>query len=105
MPGARIYDLYCANCHGSAAVPVANLYPPMADESTVGDTPPQNLVMMILQGARNSFDPDGASMPSFGDKFNDGQIGDLVNYLQARYGNPKSSVTPKQVGAWRADAP
>ena len=105
MPGAQIYDLYCANCHGSSALPITNLYPSMADESTVGDTPPRNLVMMILQGARNSFSADGASMPSFGGKFNDGQIADLVNYLQARYGNPKSSVTLEQVGAWRADAP
>jgi mono/diheme cytochrome c family protein len=105
MAGARIYALYCANCHGSSALPVTNLYPSMANESTVGDAPPRNLVMMILQGARNSFSSDGASMPSFAGKFNDGQIADLVNYLQAQYGNPKSSVTPKQVGAWRAEAP
>jgi mono/diheme cytochrome c family protein len=105
MPGAQIYDLYCANCHGSSALPVANIYPSMKDESTVGDTPPRNLVMIILQGARDSFGSHGASMPSFADKFNDSQITDLVNYLQARYGNPNSSVGSTQVGAWRAQAP
>ncbi len=103
MPGARIYDLYCANCHGSSAVPVTDIYPSMADESTVGDSSPRNLVMMLLEGARNSFGSHGASMPSFASKFDDGQIADLVSYLQARYGNPKASVSRKQVGAWRSE--
>ena len=61
--------------------------------------------MMILQGANDSFSSDGASMPSLDGGFNDGQIPDLVIHLQTRPGNPKSSVPPKQVGAWRADAP
>jgi mono/diheme cytochrome c family protein len=75
----------------------------MVGESTVGDNPPRNLVMMLLEGAQNSFGSHGASMPSFAGKFDDGQIADLVNYLQARYGNRESSVSPKQIGAWRAE--
>jgi mono/diheme cytochrome c family protein len=103
MPGARTYDLYCASCHGSSAVTVTDIYPSMVGESTVGDNPPRNLVMMLLEGAQNSFGSHGASMPSFAGKFNDGQIADLVNYLQVRYGNRESSVSPKQIGAWRAE--
>jgi mono/diheme cytochrome c family protein len=103
LPGARIYDLYCANCHGSSTLPVVHLYPSMAGESTVGDTPPRNLAMIVLQGAQDCVGAHQASMPSFAGKFNDDQIADLINYLQARYGNPRSSVTAKQVGAWRAE--
>ncbi len=105
MPGARIYDLYCANCHGSSAVPVADLYPSMRNESTVGDTPPRNLVMIILLGALDSFGSGGASMPSFARKFDDRQIADLVNYLEVQDGNPKASIGPGQVGGWRSQAP
>jgi mono/diheme cytochrome c family protein len=105
MPGALIYDLYCAGCHGSAREPVTNLYPSMANESTVGDTPPRNLVMIILQGAGNDVSARGGQMPSFARKFDDQQIADLVNYLAAQYGSPDLSITPVDVGTWRADAP
>jgi mono/diheme cytochrome c family protein len=104
MPGAQTYDLYCANCHGSSAVPVADLYPSMADESAVGEKPPRNLVMIILQGAEDSFSSGEASMPSFASKFDDREIADLVNYLEAQYGDPGSSLKPSDVSTIRAQA-
>jgi mono/diheme cytochrome c family protein len=105
MPGALTYDLYCADCHGGARLPVTNLYPSMAHESTVGDTPARNLVMIVLQGAGSDASPRGGLMPSFAGKFDDRQIADLVNYLAAQYGDPHASVTAADVGGWRAAAP
>jgi mono/diheme cytochrome c family protein len=102
MPGAGIYDLYCANCHGSGRVAVTDLYPSMANESTVGATPPENLIMIILQGTENALPARGARMPSFAGKFSDRQIADLVNYLEAQYGDPALCVTPEEIGRWRA---
>jgi mono/diheme cytochrome c family protein len=102
MPGAGIYDLYCANCHGSGRVAVTDLYPSMANESAVGAMPPENLIMIIRQGAENDVTARGGRMPSFTGKFNDRQIADLVNYLEAQYGDPAMCVTPEDVGKWRA---
>jgi mono/diheme cytochrome c family protein len=105
MPGARIYDLYCASCHGSGRLPVTDLYPSMLNESTVGATPPRNLVMIMLQGVENDVSERGGQMPSFARKFDDQQIADLVNYLEAQYGSPDTSITPQDVNKWHADAP
>ncbi len=105
MPGATTYGIYCASCHGSSTLPVTNLYPSMAHESTVGAPTPRNLILAILQGERSQIDHRETRMPAFARKFDNRQIAQLVNYLEAQYGNPNVSVTDAEVGKIRRMAP
>jgi mono/diheme cytochrome c family protein len=89
--GARLYTFYCSGCHGADGTTSAKLYPTMVNQGTVGANPPQNLIMVILHGARRPDNPN-AFMPSYASAFNDDQIAALVNYVSKRFGDPKASI-------------
>lgn len=89
--GARLYTFYCSGCHGADGTTSAKLYPTMVNQGTVGANPPQNLIMVILHGARRPDNPN-AFMPSYGNAFNDDQVAALVNYVSKRFGDPKASI-------------
>jgi mono/diheme cytochrome c family protein len=43
-------------------------------------------------------------MPAFGGAFSDTEIAAVVNYVTARFGSAKSSVTEKDIAALRGQA-
>jgi mono/diheme cytochrome c family protein len=89
--GARLYTFYCSGCHGADGKTSTKYYPAMVGQGTVGANPPQNLIMIILHGARSNDHPN-VFMPGYRDAFNDEQVAALVNYVTKRFGDPKASV-------------
>jgi len=98
--GARLYTFYCSGCHGADGKTSAKLYPTLTNQGTVGANPPQNLIMVILHGARRNDNPN-AFMPSYGNAFSDDQIATLVNYVTKRFGDPKASISASDVASAR----
>lgn len=98
--GARLFTFYCSGCHGADGKTSAKLYPTLPNQTTVGSNPPQNLIMVILHGARRSDSPN-AFMPAYASAFSDEQIATLANYVTKRFGNPKASVSASDVASAR----
>jgi mono/diheme cytochrome c family protein len=97
MNGAQLYDAYCASCHHAQGQRSGG--PPFRS-AALGDA--KNLVMLILQGRQRQTD---VRMPGFANELSDRQIATLSNYLTQRWGNPKATVSVKQVKALRRGAP
>ncbi|MFC0401338.1 c-type cytochrome [Paraburkholderia rhizosphaerae] len=104
--GAQLFIANCASCHRwtgegiGASAPGA--YPPLIHNSVAGATDPANLVMVILQGVSRKTQQAEILMPSFGNQLTDVQIAALANYVTARFGNPRASVTAVQVEQLRS---
>ena len=98
--GARLYTFYCSGCHGADGKTSAKLYPTMVNQGTVGSNPAQNIIMVILHGARRNDNPN-VSMPSYGAAFSDEQVATLTNYVTKRFGDPKASVSAGDVASAR----
>lgn len=91
--GRRIYEQYCASCHGVQGEGAENwkqrneageLPPPPHDETghtwRHGDS---MLFRMIAEGWRDPFNKtDHLTMPAFGDELTDGEIKAVIDYLK-----------------------
>lgn len=91
--GRRIYEQYCASCHGVQGEGAENwkqrnevgeLPPPPHDETghtwRHGDS---MLFRMISQGWRDPFNKtDHLTMPAFGDELTDDEIKAVIDYLK-----------------------
>jgi mono/diheme cytochrome c family protein len=85
-PGARIFRSVCAPCHDSGRpLPFGGI-----DLSlSTGPSGPTacNLINVVLWGLPPAQGERSPVMPGFADELNDAQLGDLLNYARARFGN------------------
>jgi mono/diheme cytochrome c family protein len=59
------------------------------------------VAQIVISGTRRA-EPLGAlSMPAFGSIFSDSEIAAVVNYVTARFGSAKSSVTESDIAGLR----
>ncbi len=85
--GAKLFQQYCAECHGPDAQghpdwqnPKISVAPPLNGEGHAPKRTQQQLVSIIKLGARR----DGKDvMPGWKDRLNDEEIGDIVIWFQA----------------------
>jgi mono/diheme cytochrome c family protein len=107
MTGPQVYDAYCATCHqaSGAGTPDGGL-PPLFNNTALGRTNGDNLVMAILQGVQRPSDGPAASvaMPAFARALSDEQIVTLSNFLTQQFGNPAAKVSLQRVAELRAGA-
>lgn len=100
--GARLYNAACASCHGINGQGTAdNFYPSLTQNSAVGGTTANNLVMVILQGIhRQSADAD-VSMPAFEHQLTSAQVAAIANYVTQQFGDKKWDIRAKDIDNWR----
>ena len=103
MTGPQIYDAYCASCHQASGkgTPDGGL-PPLFNNTALGRSNGDNLVMAILQGVQRQADVPGVAMPAFARSLSDEQIATLGNFLTQQFGHPAAKVTPQRVAELRA---
>jgi mono/diheme cytochrome c family protein len=98
LTGAQLYDAYCATCHQAHAQgSFDGGLPPLFNNTSLGGTNTNNLVMVILAGIQRHTDAPEIVMPAFARELSDEQIATLGSYLTAHYGNPAAHVTAQQV--------
>ena len=103
VPGAKLYNTYCASCHQRDGKGDELRFPPLAGSEWVnGD--PARLVSIMINGAHGPMQVAGKSynniMPPFG-FLRDEDITEVVNHIRSSFGNQAAPVTPKDVSAVR----
>ncbi|WP_449433221.1 c-type cytochrome [Pseudomonas putida] len=106
MTGAQLYDAECASCHQAQGEgSVDGGLPSLANNTAVGRSNTQNLVMVILEGVKRGADGQDIRMQGFASRLSDQQVATLATYLTAHYGNPEVKVGAAQVKELRAGGP
>lgn len=112
--GQRVYNSYCATCHGANGQGVQGAFPPLrGTEWVVGDE--GRLIRLVLHGV-------GGEMEVLGETYNnvmtahgflsDQQIAAVLTHVRQNWGNDAETVRPAQVqrvrqastqqGSWQA---
>ncbi|MFY2853616.1 c-type cytochrome [Achromobacter xylosoxidans] len=92
--GERIYQNACAVCHEAGSGPTLFGVKPLLGQNTnLHAASPDNLIQVILHGIQAPADDALGYMPSFGNSLDDRQIGDLIDYLRARFA-PEEEAWP-----------
>ena len=99
--GKKIFADACASCHGWTGVSAVTPFATLAGVRAVNDPTATNVAQIVISGTRRT-EPDGAvSMPAFGSIFSDTEIAAVANYVTARFGSAKSSVTENDIAGLR----
>jgi glucose/arabinose dehydrogenase len=99
MPGAKLYNTYCASCHQRDGKGDELRFPPIAGSEWVnGDS--TRLIRIILNGAQGAMQVAGKSynniMPAFS-FLRDEDVTALVNHIRSSFGNKAAPVTKEDV--------
>lgn len=85
-PAQRMFDSACASCHHDGDGPtLLGVNTPLALNSSLTSTRPDNLLRTILDGVRAPAHRDIGFMPAFREALDDRQIADLAGYMRARF--------------------
>ena len=99
--GKKIFADACASCHSWTGVSAVTPFATIAGVRAVNDPTATNVAQIVISGTRRT-EPDGAvSMPAFGSIFSDTEIAAVANYVTARFGSAKSSVTENDIAGLR----
>jgi mono/diheme cytochrome c family protein len=102
--GKKIFAEACVSCHSWTGVSALSPFATIAGSRAVNDPTATNVAQIVITGTHRR-EPDGVvSMPAFGGAFSDTEIAAVANYVTARFGSAKSSVTEKDIAALRGQA-
>ncbi|WP_447740091.1 molybdopterin cofactor-binding domain-containing protein [Variovorax boronicumulans] len=104
-PAQRMFDSACASCHHDGDGPtLLGVNTPLALNSSLTSTRPDNLLRTILDGVRAPAHRDIGFMPAFREALDDRQITDLAGYMRARFAPQEAPWTnlPADVARVRA---
>jgi nicotinate dehydrogenase subunit B len=106
--GQRLFNGACASCHHDGEGPrLLGVNTPLALNSNLHSTRPDNLVRNILDGLRTPASADIGFMPAFRHSLSDEQIAALAGYMRSRYapGQPAWPDIAQTVSRLRALPP
>ena len=84
--GQRLFSGACGSCHHDGDGPkLLGVNPPLALNSNLHSTRPDNLINIILNGVQEPATRDIGYMPAFKYALSDAQIAELANYMRSRY--------------------
>ncbi len=84
--GQRLFSGACGSCHHDGDGPTLfGVNPPLALNSNLHSSRPDNLINIILNGVREPASQDIGFMPAFKYALSDAQIEELASYMRARF--------------------
>ena len=84
--GQRLFSGACSACHHDGDGPkLLGVNPPLALNSNLHSSRPDNLINIILNGVREPATQDIGFMPAFKYALSDAQIAELASYMRSRY--------------------
>ena len=98
--GQRLFSGACGSCHHDGDGPkLLGVNPPLALNSNLHSTRPDNLINIILNGVREPATQDIGYMPAFKYALSDAQIAELTSYMRSRYapGEPAWTNLPADI--------
>jgi mono/diheme cytochrome c family protein len=99
--GKRIFEGACVSCHNWNGVADISPYATLTGARAVNDPSGTNVAQIVLSGSASASANGLPIMPAFGDAFSNQEIADVANYVTARFGTKKSSLTEKDVASLR----
>jgi mono/diheme cytochrome c family protein len=97
--GQRLYTQHCANCHMDDGSGLRNLIPPLAKADYLVKHR-DNLACIIQHGQQGEIVVNGVTynrdMPG-AEHLNNGQITNILNYIQTNFGNQNERFTMQEV--------
>lgn len=98
-PGEPLYKTYCANCHGPEGEGLRSLYPPLAGSDYLAEHQAE-LPCILKNGLDGPIMVNGKdynmAMPGV-PTLTDGEVTNLVNYINGNWGNEYPHRTMKEV--------
>lgn len=94
--GPQLYAANCAACHGASGAGVPGAFPPLAGDSVVTATSPDEHIRIVLHGIagkRIGSTAYGGRMPAFA-QLSDTEIAAIVDHERTSWGNHAPVVTP-----------
>jgi len=88
--GHTLYIHNCSVCHMGNGGGFPHYFPPLKGSAAIQAENPGTVINVVLAGASitvPSSKPTGLLMPAFGQKLNDQEIADVVNYIRNTWGN------------------
>lgn len=98
--GAKLYDTYCAQCHGRQGEGIKGAYAPLAHNRAVTLNNTANLVHVVLYGGyapATADNPRPFGMPPFILKLTDKDTAAVLTYIRNSWGNQAPKVTEFEV--------
>jgi len=102
--GRMTYLDQCSACHAREGEGKPHVSVALRDNATLRQPDGKNLIISVLDGLPEQQFPNGESMqsmPAFGERLDDAQIAELVNYLRVTWGGLPADVSAEQVKALR----
>jgi mono/diheme cytochrome c family protein len=99
--GKRVFEQACVSCHSWTGVSAITPFATIAGTRAVNDPRATNVAQIVISGTTRHTPQGVASMPAFGSIFSDTEIAAVANYVTARFGSAKSSVTAGDIAALR----
>ena len=104
--GTKLYEHYCAQCHGDAGQGVVNAYPALAGNRAVIMKSTVNLVQIVLNGGfapATEGNPRPFGMPPFVLALGDNDLSAVLTHIRNSWGNQASEITALEVNRIRAN--
>jgi mono/diheme cytochrome c family protein len=102
--GAQVYADNCSACHGPNAEGVPNMFPRLANDSSLQARDTTTIARLVLEGTRSPMTrerPTPSAMPAFGWKLNDTEIASVLTYLRSHHGNNAPAVSAGEIARIR----
>jgi mono/diheme cytochrome c family protein len=100
--GKKIFEGSCVSCHDWTGVSAISPYATVAGARAVNDRTATNVAQIVISGTERHTPAGVVSMPAFGSSHSDTEIAAVSNYVTARFGSARSSLTDKDVAELRS---
>jgi len=103
--GAKLYEKWCAECHGANGAGMPPAYPPLANNQSIAMPFPANPVRLVMFGGYppvTQKNPRPFGMPPFAQTLSNEEIAAVVTYIRQSWGNRAAAVSPADVDKYRA---
>jgi alcohol dehydrogenase (quinone), cytochrome c subunit len=104
LPGAGIYQSFCARCHKADGMGEALRYPRLAGNPAVLSPHADSLVRLLVEGGEaphTEAGPEPKKMPSFAGKLTDTEMARVLTFVRNTWGNDAAPVTTRDVESIR----
>ncbi len=101
--GAVLFAGACATCHEPGAAMMVAGRPALPLGTQFHESTPRGVIQTILKGVSPPVGAQGPYMPAYGGTLTDGQVAQIVGYLQARYGSVRWDDLDKEVANARKE--
>lgn len=102
--GGKLYESYCADCHGKDGRGRADAYPALVGNRSVLQEPPNNLINTVLGGAfapATPGHPRPFGMPPFVLQMRDADMAAVLSYIRNAWGNQALSISEFDINKFR----